>query len=152
MFCFDWEVGEGGGGGRVERGGGCTPYMRDDSVVWAEVYRLLFSSLPLPPPPPLLFVCLGFFVVCFFVFVFVFFVFFYMSIIWVYIMSRVRPAGHLVWQKFSDGHYTQTVQPIFFFFFFFFLPAILAGTIDFYHFIPHSLTLTLTGGHKVSAE
>ena len=28
----------------------------------------------------------------------------------------------------------------------------LKGTIDFYHFIPLSLTLTLSGGYKVSAE
>ena len=26
------------------------------------------------------------------------------------------------------------------------------GTIDFYHFIPLSVTLTLLGGHKVSAK
>ena len=31
-------------------------------------------------------------------------------------------------------------------------PARLIGTIDFYHFIPLSLTLTLPGGHKVSAK
>ena len=28
----------------------------------------------------------------------------------------------------------------------------LIGNIDFYHFIPLSLTLTLLGGHKVSAK
>ena len=28
----------------------------------------------------------------------------------------------------------------------------LVGTIDFYHYIPLSLTLTLPGGHKVNAK
>ena len=40
----------------------------------------------------------------------------------------------------------QTFQPIFV------VPAMFVGTIDFYHFIPLSLTLTLAGGHKVSAK
>ena len=40
----------------------------------------------------------------------------------------------------------QTVQPNFV------IPAMLTGTIDFYHFILLSLTLTLPGGHKVSAK
>ena len=34
----------------------------------------------------------------------------------------------------------------------FFIPVILIGTVDLYHFIPHSLMLTLPGGHKVSTE
>ena len=34
----------------------------------------------------------------------------------------------------------------------FFIPAMLTGTINFYHFIPLSLTLTLPEGHKVSAK
>ena len=34
----------------------------------------------------------------------------------------------------------------------FVLPAMFLGTIDFNHFIPLSLTLTLPGGHKVSAK
>ena len=110
---------------------------------WAEVYRLLFSSLP-PPPPPLLFVCLGLFVVCFFVLFFFFFCFdLYEYHIWVYIMSRVRPAGHLVWQKFSDGHYTQTVQPIFFFFNLPYLQALLTSTILYHiHWPWHWLGVT----------
>ena len=33
-----------------------------------------------------------------------------------------------------------------------FIPAKLIGTIDFYIFIPLSLTLTLPGGHKISAK
>ena len=32
------------------------------------------------------------------------------------------------------------------------MPATLMGTIDFYNFIPVSLTLTLPGAHKVSAN
>ena len=42
--------------------------------------------------------------------------------------------------------YTQTVQPVLF------IPAMLIGSIDFYHFIPLSLTLTLGGGHKISTK
>ena len=34
----------------------------------------------------------------------------------------------------------------------FLLPAMLIGTIDFYHFMPLSLTLTLPGAHKVSTK
>ena len=54
--------------------------------------------------------------------------------------------GHLAWQSFNVGHYTPSVQPNLF------IPAMLTGTIDFYHFIPLSLTLTLSWGHKVSAK
>ena len=43
-------------------------------------------------------------------------------------------------------HYTQTVKPNVF------VPTMLLGTVDFYHFILFSLTLTLPGGHKVSAK
>ena len=42
-------------------------------------------------------------------------------------------------KNFNVGHYMQTFQPIFL------IPAMLIGTIDFYHFIPISLTLTLAG-------
>ena len=35
---------------------------------------------------------------------------------------------------------------------FIFLPAMLIRTIAFYHYVPLSLTLTLPGGHKVSAK
>ena len=31
-----------------------------------------------------------------------------------------------------------------------FMPTMLVGTIDFYHFIPLSITLTLTGGHRLA--
>ena len=62
-------------------------------------------------------------------------------------MSYVRLAGWLavILGKNSDEHYTQTVPPNSF------IPAILIGTIDFYHFIPLSLTLTLPRGHTISA-
>ena len=36
--------------------------------------------------------------------------------------------------------------------FFFFLAAMLIGTIDFCHFIPLSMALTLAGSHKVSTK
>ena len=61
------------------------------------------------------------------------------------VQSRVCPAN-LAWQNFNIGHYTQTLQP------FFFIPTMHIGTIDFYHFIPLSVALTLAGGHKVSAK
>ena len=54
------------------------------------------------------------------------------------------PAGHV--KNFNVGHYTQTVQSNIF------IPAMLIGTIDFYHFLQFSLTLTLPGGRKVSAK
>ena len=49
-------------------------------------------------------------------------------------------AGCLAWQKVSIGHYTQTILPNVF------IPAMLIGTIDFYHFMPFTLTLTLPWG------
>ena len=49
-------------------------------------------------------------------------------------------------KNFKVGYYMQTSRPNLF------IPAILIGTIDFYHFILLSLTLTLPGGHKVSAK
>ena len=64
-------------------------------------------------------------------------------------MSRVRPVGRpaiLRGKTFNVGHYTQPFQPHFF------TPVMLIGTIDFYHFIPRSRTLTLPTGHKVSAK
>ena len=54
----------------------------------------------------------------------------------------VQLAGHFSGKNFNIGDYTQTVQQ------FFFIPAILIGTIDFYHFMSFSLTLTLLGGRK----
>ena len=44
------------------------------------------------------------------------------------------------------SHYMQTFQPNCF------IPAILLSTIDFYHFMLHSLTLALPGGHKVGTK
>ena len=44
------------------------------------------------------------------------------------------------------GYYMQTFQPTFF------VPAMLIGTIYFYHVRLLSLTLTLPGGHNVSAK
>ena len=58
-------------------------------------------------------------------------------------MSRVQPASQpavLCVKNLNIGHYTQTVQPNFF------IPALLIDTIDFYHCIPFSLTLTLSRG------
>ena len=53
------------------------------------------------------------------------------------------PDISLAWQKL--GYYMQTIQPNFF------IPAILIGTIDFYHFVS-LLTLTSPRGHKVSMK
>ena len=49
-------------------------------------------------------------------------------------------------KNFYSGYYTQIVEPKLF------IPPMLVGTIDFYHFILLSLTLTLHGDHKVSAK
>ena len=49
-------------------------------------------------------------------------------------------------RKLNIGHYMQTCEPNLF------IPAMLIGTIDFCHFIPFSLNLTLPGGHKVKAK
>ena len=46
----------------------------------------------------------------------------------------------LAWQRFNAGDYMQTVQPDLFF-----ISTMLMGTIDFYHLVPLSLTLTLSG-------
>ena len=74
-----------------------------------------------------------------------------MSIVWIYfyIMSRVRWNGRPAFvrgKNFNVGHCTQAVLPTFF------ILAMLIGTIDFYHFMPHLLTLTLPEGHKVNAK
>ena len=66
-----------------------------------------------------------------------------------YILSRVCQTGQpavLHSKTFSIGHYMQTVEPNSF------IPAMRIGTIDFYCFIPPSLTLTLAEGNKVSAK
>ena len=67
-------------------------------------------------------------------------------------------ASPLHGKKINIGHYTQTLQTKFF------IPAMLSSTFDFLHtchayrhhwlllVIPLSLTLTLPGGHKVSAK
>ena len=60
-----------------------------------------------------------------------------------YVMIRVHPAvwlAILLDKDLSVGHTD------------FVLPAMHIGTIDFCHFIPLSLTLTLAGGHKVGAK
>ena len=77
------------------------------------------------------------------IFIFNFFLPIIMSIIWIYVVSL---AGHLVWHNINVGHYRQTDWPNVV------IPAMLIGAIDFYHFIQLSLTLTLPGGHKVSAK
>ena len=51
------------------------------------------------------------------------------------IWSASRP-GFLRGKYFYAGHYTEAFQPIFS------IPAII-GTIDFYHFVPLSMALTL---------
>ena len=63
-----------------------------------------------------------------------------------HISYRVHPAGWLGvrplvfrGKNFSVGYCTQTSELNFF------IPAMLIGTIDYYHFIPLSLTLTLPG-------
>ena len=74
------------------------------------------------------------------------------SNIWIGVMSRVRQVSRLSVRpsilrdkNLNAGYYKQTFQPPFF------TPVMFIGTIDFHHFIPLSLTSTLTGGHKVSA-
>ena len=59
-----------------------------------------------------------------------------------------HPAGRLNvlhGKNFNVGHYMQTFQPDVC------TPAMLIGTVDYYYFIPLSLTLSLLGGHKVNA-
>ena len=77
------------------------------------------------------------------------------SIKWTYVVSRAHPAGWparlpavLCSKNFTIGHYTQTFQLNLF------ISAILilTGTIGFYHVLPHSLTFTLPGDHKLSAK
>ena len=67
---------------------------------------------------------------------------------WIYVISRVRLAGWraILWQGFNIGRYLQTFLPDSF------IPAMLTGTIDFYLFIPLSVTLTLAGIHKVNEK
>ena len=72
-----------------------------------------------------------------------------MSVLWIYVMGFVCLAGQwavLHGKNVNAGHYAQAVQPTLF------IPAMLIGIIDFYHFIPLSLTLTLPEGHKVSTK
>ena len=45
------------------------------------------------------------------------------------------------------GHVTQAFHPNIFSYF-----RMLVGTIDFYYFVPFSMTLALSGGHKVSTK
>ena len=55
-----------------------------------------------------------------------------------------RPSAHLAWQKnFDVEHYTQAFSTGDF------GSAMFIGTINLYHFIPHSVFLTLAEGHKV---
>ena len=68
-----------------------------------------------------------------------------MNIVWICVMSRVCLAG---WPSFVAKTLTldRSFQPTFL------ILAMLIDTINFYHFIPLSLTLTLLWGHKVSAK
>ena len=70
-----------------------------------------------------------------------------MSIIWIYVISHVCPAGQLscIAKTFMlDITHKHFYRNIFIF-------ATLLGTFDFSHFVPLSVTLTLTEGHKVRA-
>ena len=61
----------------------------------------------------------------------------------------VWPAVQLViclGKHLNIGHYLQTVLPNVF------MPAMLRGTIDFYDFVPLSMTWVLPGGHMISAK
>ena len=49
-------------------------------------------------------------------------------------------------QKINIGHCMQTFQS------FFSVPAMLVATIDFYHFVPISVTLTVGGGLRVGTK
>ena len=65
------------------------------------------------------------------------------SIIWINVMSRLRPARLEGFSRrnFNSEHYRQTFRPA--------LLIPVTGTIDFYHFSPFSLTLTLLCSHKI---
>ena len=67
------------------------------------------------------------------------------SITWIDVMNCVSLAGCLAWQNFKVGCYMHILTN-------FFIPAMFIGIIDFYNFIPLSLTLTMAGGHKVSTK
>ena len=77
-----------------------------------------------------------------------------MSSVWIYIISCICVAGHCLsgqlsfmhGKNFNIGQYSQSFQPMFF------IPAMLIGTIDFYHFIPLSVTLIMAEVHKVSSK
>ena len=53
----------------------------------------------------------------------------------------------LLGKHFNIGNFGQTFQAIFFP-----IPVVLISPIDLYHFIPLSVTFTLTGGYEVSAK
>ena len=61
-------------------------------------------------------------------------------------MSRQLSGWPSCVAKTSFGHCRQFYQPNFF------IPAMMIGTLGFYHFVPFSLTLTLAGDHKVCAK
>ena len=72
----------------------------------------------------------------------------HMSNILIYVMSSVRPAR---WPTSRTAFLRgKTLVQAIFFVRVMLIGAI--GTIDFYHFVPLSLTLTLAGGHKVSTK
>ena len=69
--------------------------------------------------------------------------------IWLCVTSHVLPVCWLAvlrGKNFNVGHYKQTFQQMYF------ITDMCIGTIDFYYFIPLSLTLILDRGHKVSAK
>ena len=68
------------------------------------------------------------------------------SIIWIYVMSCSSSRLSCVAKTLTLDSSHKLFSQIFF------RPAMLTGTIDFYHFISLSLTLTLPGGYTVSVK
>ena len=68
----------------------------------------------------------------------------YGSMEWVMFVGLASQSAFLHGKNFNIGYYTQTTQQKFF------IPAMLIGTIDFYHLMP--LSLTFRGGHKINAK
>ena len=72
----------------------------------------------------------------------------HISIIWICVISRVRLGPRPSVMLVKDFNVERCIR----LYSQFFIPTMLIGTIDFYHFIPLSVILTMVGGHKVSAK